>query len=273
MKKTYPFLLSCLLGLSTTSVFANIDSQIKKYEEANIAINYQGEVGTFLQLLSGKLRIGYYSENLNPMVKINIKQDGDKSLSHLITQINNQLKEQHVVLNSFNDKVTLSLVNKNREVLQSPQYIGEINFNHSEKKADEMISIEPIEKIETPTVSPKEDLSPEKQAFLKKQEEKMNNIVTLSQDEQLIAKYKRLPPQYSIENKEAIKLETIRSTKISTFLVFKDGVNVEDYEIEGKFQDIAKFGNLVAILHRQKEPPKKITVKLGDQTAIIRKSN
>lgn len=273
MKKMNVLFLSLSLALTTTSAFANIENQIKKYEDAHLAINYQGEVGNFLQLLSGKLGIGYYSENINPTIKVNVKQDEDKSLSNLITQINSQLKEQHVLLNSFDDKVTLALVNKNRKVLQSPQYIGEINFNHSEKKTDEMISIEPIEQIETPTVSPKEDLSPEKQAFLKQQEEKMNNIVTLSQDEQLIAKYKRLPPQYSIENKEAIKLETIRSTKISTFLVFKDGVNVEDYEIEGKFQDIAKFGNLVAILHRQKEPPKTITVKFADQTAIIRKSN
>lgn len=269
-------LLSLLLGLSSTSVFSNTENQITKYENANLAVNYQGEIGVFLQLLSAKLGIGYYNENINSGFKISIKQDKDKNLSYLITQLNSQLKEQHILLNSFNDKVTLALVNKNREVLEYPKYISEINFNPSSQAPSMLIPEKSIEKEEhqesTPIIQ-EEPTSSEKDKLLKEQEEKMNHIVSLSQDEKLIEKYKRLPPQYSIENKEAIKLETIRSTKISTFLVFQEGINIDDYQIEGKFQDIAKLGNLVAILHRQKEPPKTITIKLGEQTAVIRKSN
>lgn len=277
MKKIKYILTTSALGLASLFAYANnLESQIQRYEQANFAVNYHGDVGSFLQLLSAKLGIGYYSENINPLAKVKIKQDKDKNLSSLIEQLNSQLAEQHVLLNSFNDKVTLALVSKNRQVLQVPQYIGEINFNDVSLNSELAESIDVVGSIrshsDAASTTGNNSLSSERET-LKMQEEKMNSIVALSQDEKLMAKYKRKPPQYKIENQEAVKLETIRSTKISTFLVFQDGVNAEDYQIEGKFQDIAKLGNLVAILHRQKEPPKTVKISKGSQEAVIRKVN
>lgn len=278
MKKFKFTLLGSLFLFFSDHSLANIDTEIKKYEDARLAVNYQGEIGSFLQLLSAKLGIGYYSENINSSVKVIVKQDENNTISELISQVNNQLRDQHVLLNSFNNKVTIALVNKELNILQSPQYIGEINFNAPSQisssstssvlaeSSSTPISIESIPTIKEETVS--QDV-----ALLKEQEEKMNYIVSLSKDEKLLEKYKRAQPKYIVENKEKVKLSSIRSTKLSTFLVFEDNVNVADLKIEGKFQDIAKFGNLVAILHRQKEPPKTIKISKDNQIVIIRKAN
>lgn len=277
MKTIKSILVTSILGLTSLFAYANnIESQIQRYEQANFAVNYQGEIGSFLQLLSAKLGISYYSENINPLAKVKIKQDKDKNLSSLIEQLNSQLAEQHILLNTFNDKVTLALVSKNRLVLQVPQYIGKINFNNVSLNSEPTESIDVVGNTQSHSDAASTDENNSsllEKATLKIQEEKMNSIVALSQDEKLMAKYKRKPPQYRIENQESVKLEAIRSTKISTFLVFQDGVNAEDYQIEGKFQDIAKLGNLVAILHRQKEPPSTIKISNDNKEALIRKIN
>ncbi|WP_126372932.1 hypothetical protein [Avibacterium volantium] len=108
----------------------------------------------------------------------------------------------------------------------------------------------------------------------KKQLDKLQYILNISQDADLLAKYsKRKQPVYQVENREAIKLETIRSTKISTFLIFLPDVNTAQYEIKGKFQDIVKLDNIVAILHRQKQPPSHIKIIAPNGTAVLTKIN
>lgn len=95
---------------------------------------------------------------------------------------------------------------------------------------------------------------------------KIQEILTLSQDEQLLAKYsKRKQPIYQVNDKKRIGLDTIRSTKISTFLIFNKDIDTNQYQIIGDFQDIAKLDNIVAILHRQKKPPKTIKVITSTQ--------
>lgn len=103
-------------------------------------------------------------------------------------------------------------------------------------------------------------------AVMEAEAKKLQTILTLSQDAKLLAQYsKRVQPLYNVQDKAALALETVRSTKISTFLIFNDKVDVSHYRVEGSFQDIAKFGNVIAILHRQKRPPQEILITPPNQ--------
>lgn len=103
----------------------------------------------------------------------------------------------------------------------------------------------------------------------------MEAIVKISQDTALMAKYtRRVAPIYSIDNQQATLLENIRSTKLSTFLLFKNGIDTNQYQVEGNFQDIAKVGNIIGLLHRQKPAPTQIKITSPDgQVTIVNKSN
>lgn len=124
---------------------------------------------------------------------------------------------------------------------------------------------------QTQTVQLAKPLSVEEQRVRKEQAEKLQAILKVSQDQQLIAQYsRRAQPIYDVDGKEAVKLDQIRSTKISTFLIFEEGVDLSQYKFEGKFQDSAQLDNVFAILHRQQKPDSFKVIAPNGQVANIK---
>lgn len=271
--------IGCLL--IGTNTLANNTPSLSKYENAKVAIDYTGFVGSFAQQLAYKFNISYYSFQTNPNIKIKLQQDKNGSLSDLLHKVNQQLQNQHLILTVINEKPTLALVNKQTQSLEQPQYIGDIIFVDNDKPTAEDNEIKKIEaqskeEEQLIDVVPVIDITPTPEARDQKtieQEKKMSEIIKISQNTNLLAKYpRRNAPIYNIENQEATLLDNIRSTKLSTFLVFKDQVNVNQYNIEANVQDIAKVGNIIGLLHRQRPAPQVITITdpQGNKTVITK---
>lgn len=277
MKKV---ILKSLIGsvLLSSAILAQAEgASFDKYQQAKLAVQYKGGVGDFAQQIAYKLGVGYYAMQADPNLKIAISQDKSKTLSHLLDGINAQLPQQNIRFELLNDKVVLALTGDQVTDLVEKQFIGNVIFDAVEE------NITPKQENQIELESPSEPssevidlpLQPQDEKAKLEQAKKIQDILSVSQDKKLIAQYgKRKQPIYAIEDKSKVKLDTIKSTKVSTFLVFDNGVNVEDYKIEGEFQDIAKLDNIIAILHRQKQPPEKITLTApnGEQQ-VLEKSN
>ncbi|MGX3020173.1 hypothetical protein [Ursidibacter sp. B-7004-1] len=284
MKTSKKFLFLFIISFLTSNSLATDKTEITRYTTARVEIDYSGHIGDFLQQLAYKLNIAYYNYQADPLLKISVYQDNNASLQDLINSINKQMDKQKVIIDLMNDKPTLALVNKNVKSLIAPQFIGDFDFskNLENNKENSEKNINQLENLETSAIHPQseDNKKPEennlndKEKYIQEQESKMKKFVLLSQDEKLIAKYKRKAPLYTVNNKEIIQLDNIRSTKLNTFLVFEHNINVEDYQIDGNFEDIAKLGNIVAILHRKKSPPKSITITTkNNQKVEIIKTN
>lgn len=277
-------ILTTLL-LSTSSAFSYADeAELAKYQQARIAVSYKGNIGDLAQQLAEKLGIGYYAVQHNSVIQVKLKQSDSHTLQQLLDQANQQLEEQQskqqLRFDILNDKVVLALVGNNVS-LAPTQFIGNVvyteNFPTTDatRQEENTISIPVIaemapqvnEKDNTTLKNNENDVSNPLAVSTQYSEEdtaeakKLRDILDISQDNKLLAQYaKRKIPSYNVPDQQAIRLETIRSTKISTFLIFKDGIDTAKYKVEGQFQDIAKVGNVVAILHRQKSPPKEILI-------------
>ncbi|TNH00691.1 hypothetical protein FHQ26_03570 [Testudinibacter sp. TR-2022] len=271
LKKT--ILASLLLAMLPLANAASV-TDVEKYNNAKIAVKYKGAVGDFAQQIAYKLGIGFYAYQSDPTTNIRIEQDDNASLSVLLANINGQLEQENLRFEILNDRVVLALTGNQVKELTEKQYIGSVIFDNSivdavEKPAEESSQnsieiIPPEQQIDAGTSDVGEiaaTIQPQDEKAKLDQAKKIQDILSVSQDQKLIAQYgRRKQPVYNIENKSAVKLDTVKSTKVSTFLVFENGVNVDEYQIEGKFQDIAKLDNIVAILHRQQQPPATITL-------------
>lgn len=298
--KTTKILAAILL--STSSAFSYADeAELAKYQQARIAVTYKGNVGELAQQLAEKLGISYYAAQHNSSIQVKLKQADSHTLQNLLDEANRQLTQQNspqqLRFDMLDDKVVLALVGNNVN-LGPTQFIGNVVYDevkHQDtikKEQDEQnviskpIVVETTEKNEKsesnqpaklidniPEVSkPNEEISSDVEGAEAK---KLRDILAVSQDNKLIAQYaKRKVPSYSVTDQQSLGLETIRSTKISTFLIFKDGIDMSKYKIEGKFQDIAIVGNVVAILHRQKMPPQEILITSPEQKSYkVTKTN
>lgn len=273
--------LSIFLATISCSIVAAEVSDIERYSNAKVEIKYKGEIGDLAQKLAQKLEIGYYAYQADSSMKVDVQQDNSRSLEDLFSALNSQLKKENIRFDILNDKVTLVLAGNSVKELNNPSYIGQVVFDSTVKT--ELLSSEATEtdKEVIEVVKP-EDLNKatSEQSNLQQSDgkvsstldqEKVNaankiqSILDVSKDKNLIAQYsRRKQPAYSVDNKEQVKLDAVRSTKISTFLVFEQGVDLKDYKIEGEFQDFAKLDNVAAILHRQKSPPSFIMITAPD---------
>ncbi|MDO4429772.1 MAG: hypothetical protein Q4B95_00535 [Lonepinella koalarum] len=216
-------------------------------------------------------------------------------------QLAQQQSKQELRFDMLDDKVVLALVGENVS-LAPTQFIGNVVYDETKPKPvalsepsastqgktqsvnDDvnMIAMPVMEKetVEnqvvpeaksltdtpnTPAETPLNQIQAKYSEVNEAEIKKLREILAISQDSKLLAQYaKRKTPSYNVPDQQAIGLETIRSTKISTFLIFKDGIDVANYKVDGQFQEIAKVGNVVAILHRQKSPPKEILITSPD---------
>lgn len=277
-----------------SSAFAD-EVELQKYQQARIAVTYKGNVGDLAQQLAEKLGIGYYAAKHNSTVQIKVKQDDRHSLQELLNQTNQQLAQQQskqeLRFDMLDDKVVLALVGENVS-LAPTQFIGNVQYvENTETLPVEKNTLGEVNMISAPVIAVPEthkangnadnaenmntdnsniekstDITMPKYSEVNAAEaKKLSDILALSQDNKLLAQYgKRKNPIYQVPQQQEMGLETIRSTKISTFLIFKDGIDVANYKVDGQFQEIAKVGNVVAILHRQKSPPKEILITSPD---------
>ncbi|UTU48345.1 hypothetical protein [Mergibacter septicus] len=228
-----------LLIVSLIPLSSNAEN-IEKYQNAKIAVNYQGSVGQLAQDMAYRLGIGYYTSKVDPNVKVKVAQNSSKSIQFLLDTVNAQLQESSLQFILLNDQVTLALKQKG-----SDNYIGPITFEESNAEQTNDV-------ISTQQIAVEDQASAEK---------KMKEIIALSQDQKLLDKYaQRKQPVYRISDAKAVNLEQVRTTKISTFLIFAKDVDVNKYKIEGKFQEMTKLNNVVAILHTKQQPTDKITI-------------
>ncbi|NOL50957.1 hypothetical protein [Pelistega suis] len=278
-------LLATLMLIVGASAFAQTEDElVSKYQQARIAVTYKGSVGDLAQQLAQQLSIPYYAMQHQPTVQIRLKQDDSKTIQDLLDEINRQLTHQKIRFDVLDDKVVLALTSKEITSLVTPQFIGQVIFADGQKPVNSEVSpVNELNHISTPVIDGAKEvqestldnkaIAPVKQAVAEpeipaeKEEEakKLKAILEMSQDEKLLAQYaKRKQPLFTIEDKKAIKLDAVRSTKISTFLIFEEGVDVSQYKIEGDFQDMARLDNVVAILHRQKSPPRSFAIITPD---------
>lgn len=266
--------MAVALALVSFNGFANPEANIERYENARVAIKYKGSIGEFAQKLAAELNIPFYIAQANPTTEVNLKQDNSKNIRDLFTAINQQLKSENIRFDVLNEQLTLVLLSNDITELNKPNYIGDVVFDSEPVVEEREIVFAPEEKtqLEQPQITENKSavvvddnkgLTEQQQKEIEEQASKIESILKVSQDKDLIAQYsRRTQPNYVISDadKKAIKLNTVKSTKISTFLVFDDGVNLNDYQFDGQFQDFAKLANVAAILHRQQRPPQSIMI-------------
>lgn len=273
MKTFRHFYTAALLGCCFNTAYAD-NSELAKYQQARIAVTYKGNVGELAQQLAEKLGIGYYAVQQHSAAQIKLKQDETQTLQQLLEQVNQQLDNQQLRFDVLNDKVVLALVGNNVS-LAPIQFIGNVIYHqepvqameksNSTEKTVQQPTAHETNQISMPVID--QQITPTEQQPVSKNTEadakKLQEILALSKNTKLIAQYsKRAQPLYDVPDKTAIGLEALRSTKISTFLIFNNEVDATTYKVEGEFQDMVKLGNVVAILHRQKQPPKEIKITL-----------
>lgn len=279
-------LLATLMLMVGNSTFAQSQTElVSKYQQARIAVTYKGNVGDLAQQLAQQLNIPYYAMRHQPTVQVRLKQDNSKTIQDLLDEINRQLTHQKIRFDVLDDKVVLALTAKEITSLVTPQFIGQVIFADGQEPVNNEVSpVSELNHISTPVIEGVEEaqegalldnraIEPVKQVVaepkipkeMEEEAKKLKSILEMSQDEKLLAQYaKRKQPFFTIEDKKSVKLDVVRSTKISTFLIFEDGVDVSQYKIEGDFQDIARLDNVVAILHRQKSPPRSFVIVTPD---------
>lgn len=271
MNKCSILLKSGLMLLINSSALASTYS-LDDYYAAKLEVSYKGEIGGLAQSLAQQLQIPYYTYQADPLRVVNIQQDKTHSLADLMQAINKQLPNSVLSFERINDQITLVLEKKQLN-LKDGNYIGQVVMTKSNiaPETQSQVANENHKESEATTRESEDDVKMREQAAAK-----IKSILEMSKDEKLIQQYsKRKQPEYklkSVEEKDKVGLDTIRSTKISTFLVFKDGVDLKDYQIKGDFQDFAKLGNVAVILHRQKKPPMSIAIIMPDGYETILKN-
>lgn len=220
----------------------------EKYQNAKIAVNYQGSVGQLAQDMAYRLGVAYYSNQANPNVQVKVVQNSSRTIQNLLDSVNSQLQDSTLQFIQLDNQTTLALMQKAGD----SNYIGPITFDDDNTTPATDTDTNKSETVTTNQNNQQEQLMAEK---------KMKEIIALSQDQKLLEQYtKRKQPIYRINNAKAVHLAQVRTTKVSTFLIFDNNVDVNKYKIEGKFQEIVKLNNIVAILHRQQPPTDKITI-------------
>lgn len=106
-------------------------------------------------------------------------------------------------------------------------------------------------------------MSAEQLAEKVKQSKLIDQIFKESADEKILAWYKKKKaPTYQVVSKDMLGLEDIKSTSISTFLLFSEQTDVSSYSVKGPFEKIGKWGNVIAILHKTWKAP--IEIRISD---------
>ncbi|QNS15457.1 hypothetical protein [Mannheimia bovis] len=101
----------------------------------------------------------------------------------------------------------------------------------------------------------------------------MNEIINRATDKKVIAKYKKKKePKYKLTKKEFDSLESVKVTRIGTFLLFNKDTDTAQFKLNGKFEKIAQFGNVIAISHEKVIAPKVIEIEFEGKKLVLNRS-
>lgn len=269
-----------LLAVSAQNLYANQEQQneiLKRYNAAKLEVKYQGSVGDFAQELAQNLGVAYYTFQANSKQPITLNQDTTHTVSDLLRNINTQLANDQVQLAWLGEQLTLVLLHKQAKlpIQNMPQkYIGQINFDANAQQVVPQTTDNTAVAKQEVIKKPVKTYTPKQLAQRKATTQRIHDIIAMSKNQRLLNKYKREAPSYTLEDPSAIKLQSITSSKIATFLIFDNDVDVEEYKFYGDFQEVNRIDNVVAILHRQKPPLARFTVEAANgnkQTFVLGK--
>ncbi|MGV6988690.1 hypothetical protein ACWA5Z_07295 [Testudinibacter sp. P80/BLE/0925] len=255
-----------LLGLFSFNATAQ-DKDYRYYENAKIAVNYNGEVGYLLQKLADQMKVGYLSYNADSSQPIVIKQAETQTLRALLDSVNGQLKGNTVQFDTLGNRTLLVLSDGKEPIVR--QYIGPMVFggeqpqqNNIQVTLPETKKGDTIGAVEASDNAAEEQLSEADQKIREKETKIIDAIIQESADEKVLAKYKKKKsPEYrALPNTPLLGLEDIKSTPISTFLLFSPETDVNEYSVKGPFEKIGKWGSVIAISHKTWKAPVEIRV-------------
>ncbi|TNH01432.1 hypothetical protein FHQ26_05345, partial [Testudinibacter sp. TR-2022] len=130
---------SLLLGAVTPFAFAQdtgSGSEFERYEQAKIAVTYEGEVGSLLQQLAERLNVGYMSYNIDSSRSVRLKGNGTQTFKGLIEAINQQLVDSNIRFTELGNRTFLVLSSGSEDITgvkpKSSQYIGQVVFAEPE---------------------------------------------------------------------------------------------------------------------------------------------
>lgn len=271
-----------LLGVFSFNAAAQ-DKDYHYYENAKIAVNYNGEVGYLLQKLADQMKVGYLSYNADSSQRIVIKQTETQTLKDLLNTVNGQLKGNTAQFDTLGNRTLLVLSDGKEPIVQ--QYIGPMIFgseqpqqnsiqitlpdagkNETDEATDTIIS----SAVEASEQTAEDQLSEADQKVRDKETKVIDAIIQESGDEKVLAKYKKKKaPEYrALPNTPLLGLEDIKSTPISTFLLFSADTDVNDYSVKGPFEKIGKWGSVIAISHKTWKAPVEIRVFNGEKEEL-----
>ncbi|MDG6894753.1 hypothetical protein [Volucribacter amazonae] len=130
-----------LFFLLTSPALAQ-NMELNRYEQAKINLNYQGELGDFLQKLAGRLNIGFISYNVDSTRPIQLDtHNQSQPLPLLIQQIQQQLPEVNIRFETLGNRVFLVLSSGDEPLQreqQPQQYIGQVIFERPTPPANRL---------------------------------------------------------------------------------------------------------------------------------------
>lgn len=241
-------LIAGMVGLFIqTSALATDDTQISRYEQAKLRLSYEGEVGSLLQQLSQRLKVGFIAYDVDTTRKVSIQNSAETSIKSINEQIGKQLSDTDVRFEKIGERLFMVISAKGVEPLlkalpQKEQFVGDIIFDGEQT---------------TPQSAPIEESSTSQSSSAAK----VQHIFSIATDKDNIAAAKnKKAPQYKTVTKENLGLKNIRVTPLATFLIFDSQVDAEKLTVKGNFEELAQGENIVAILHQKSDAPAKIEI-------------
>lgn len=90
----------------------SVQDQIQEYEQTHLKLNYQGEVGHFLQTLANRLNVGFITFGVDPTKPLQIEEASDITVSTLLAKISNSMPEAEVKFQKIGDRIYIVLASK-----------------------------------------------------------------------------------------------------------------------------------------------------------------
>lgn len=262
MNKT--LLTSLIYLFINTPVFADDNALFSRYEQAKLRIAYEGQAGELLQQLAQRLKVGFITYELDTSRAVSIANKGEVTIKSLTQQLESQLPNADIRFEKIGSRLFLVASNKGSEPLIAQKQTTEKFISEAVFTSDEGQTAVAPEAIQAPTTSN----SPIQNSDSAK---KLQTVIDLVTNKDAIAKSKNKAPQYRIASKDKLGLQNIRVTPLGTFLVFTD--NVQTLQVTGKFEDIAQYDNLIAIVHKERAAPAEIEVtNKNGQKLLLKKS-
>lgn len=190
------------------------------------------------------MHVGLVTYDIDTSVSVALKKQEAATIKQLNQQIEAQLSDADIHFQKIGKRLFLVAAKKGAEPLieeaskAQEQFVGEVEFE-AEAPANNAAQTE---------VNNSEN------------SQKMKRIFDIATDKAAIAGTKKKEPKYQVTSKEQLGLSNVSATSFGTFLIFNNGVNAAQFNVNGQFEEIAQNDNVIAILHKTQNAPKQIEV-------------